>query len=473
MSFLSLSFFLLFVIVFYIYWNLPENKPLWKRILILFASFVFYGYFSVTFLIHFFLIVAINFLLYKFLYSKNYYVKLVVLLNVLNLLLFKYFYFLLNLIGQIFQIPILQNKTEIDSYLSSILGISNFQILLPMTISYYTFQLISLGVDVKNQKYTSPLSFLDFLSYTFFFPVMIAGPILRIGQILPQFTNLFLSYERMMHGIWLILRGILKKAVFSDSLLSIVAPVFVEPSGYSGGSLLLTTYFFGAMLYLDFSGLTDIARGLGFLLGFELPENFKAPFFMQSFGDFWRRWHLTFSYWIRDYIYIPLGGSRVSELRVYLNLILTFALGGLWHGANLNFLLWGAINGFYIAVERSLEQRNVRFPNFIGKMILKYLIILHLSMITWVLFFTPDLNRAFLVISKILTASEGISITNIETGVYAILFTFLFHLGEEFPEKFLKLKKIQFILTPLLALILVIFLVQQSSANIDFFYEKF
>lgn len=473
MSFLSLSFFVLFIFTFYIYWNLPEEKPFLKRILILIASFIFYGYFSIPFLIHFLVVVLLNFFLYKLFFSKNVYLKLTISLNVINLLVFKYFYFLLDTIGKTFQLPGLQSKQEVDLYISNFFGISDFQILLPMTISYYTFQLISLAVDVKNQKYEKELSLLDFLSYTFFFPVMIAGPILRIGQILPQFTNPQLSFSQMMQGIWLILRGIFKKAVLSDSLLGTIAPVFQEPSSYSGGSLLVTTYFFGAMLYLDFSGLTDIARGLSYLLGIELPENFKAPFFMQGFGDFWRRWHLTFSYWIRDYIYIPLGGSRVSEPRIYLNFIITFALGGLWHGANLNFLLWGAINGLYIAIERSLEQRKIGLPDFKGKTFLKYLIVLHLSMITWVLFFTPDLNKAFIVVNKILTLSEGAFLTNTETGIYAVLFTFLFHLGEEFPEKFARLEKARLVFTPILAFILIVFLVQQSSANIDFFYEKF
>lgn len=472
MSFLSLSFFIFFGIVFYSYWNLPE-KPIVRRVFLLLASCVFYGYFSIPFLFHFLAIITVNFFIYKFLFSKSYYVKLAVTINLLNLFFFKYFYFFLAMIGSSFGIPYLEQKTNIDSYFSSALGILGFEIVLPMTISYYSFQLISLAVDTKNGKYNESLKLIDFFSYCLFFPVMVAGPILRLDQILPQFEKPDLSFESMQEGLWLIIKGLIKKALLADALLMLVVPVFGDPAQYSGPALLVTTYFFGAMLYLDFSGLTDMARGFGYLLGFQLPENFKAPFFMQSFGDFWRRWHLTFSFWIRDYIYIPLGGSRVSEWRIYLNFIITFALGGLWHGANMNYVLWGAINGFYIAVERSLDQRNLALPEFKGKAIFRYLTVLHLSMITWVLFFTPDFATAFLVIQKILTNSGGLFPGGFETGIYALMFTFFFHLAQEFPERFERVKLFYKYLIPIFGLILFIVFVQKSGSNLDFFYEKF
>jgi alginate O-acetyltransferase complex protein AlgI len=473
LSFLSLVFFLFFGFVFYTYWNLPE-RPIFRRVFLLLASCVFYGYFSVGFLIHFLIVIFINYSLYRFVFQRNYYLKLTVIFNLLNLFFFKYFYFFLGTLGGILGIPFLQEKVNIDMYVSGVLGILGFEIVLPMTISYYTFQLISLAVDTKSGKYPEKLSLLDFLSYLLFFPVLIAGPILRLDQIIPQFrTPREINPESMQSGLWLIIKGLIKKALLADSLLVLVIPIFSDPDKYSGVSLLLTTYFFGAMLYLDFSGLTDLARGLGLLLGFELPENFKAPFFMQSFGDFWRRWHLTFSYWIRDYIYIPLGGSRVGEIRIFFNFIITFALGGLWHGANMNYVLWGAINGFYIALERFMEQRKVNLPEFRGKFFVRYLLVLHLSMITWVLFFTPDFSTAFLVVSKILTNGAGMLPTGLETGVYALLFTFIFHLSAEYPEKFEPIRPLIKYLIPILGLILAIVLIQKSGSNIDFFYEKF
>lgn len=472
MSFLSLSFLIFFGIVFYIYWNLPE-KPIFRRLFLILASCVFYSYFSSFFLIHLLIVISINYLIYKFFLDKNLYIKLAVIFNLLNLFFFKYFYFFLATLGGILGLTQLEQKSNIDTFIARTFGLSSFEIVLPMTISYYTFQFISLAVDVKQKKYPHSLQLLDFFSYCLFFPVMIAGPILRVDQILNQFDKVNISFDSMLDGLWLIIRGIIKKAILADSLLVLVVPIFNSPSQYSGLALLVTTYFFGAMLYLDFSGLTDLARGLGLLLGFELPENFKAPFFMQSFGDFWRRWHLTFSYWIRDYIYIPLGGSRVNEGRIYFNLIVTFALGGLWHGANMNYILWGAINGLYIAIERSLEQRNIKFPQFFGSSLVHYIIVLHLSMITWVLFFTPNFSTAFSIVKKILTNSIGLFPTGFESGIYAIIFTFIFHLGEEFPEKFKKIKYLQKYLIPIFSIILFIVLVQKSGSNIDFFYEKF
>ena len=213
-----------------------------------------------------------------------------------------------------------------------------FEVILPATISYYTFQLISLSVDIHKKTIETPVSLYDVASYTLFFPVMIAGPITRYKELRANIDSPVLTKEDMFEGVWKILTGITKKVVLSDAIASIIYPIFREPELYSSLSILLTSYFFAIHLYLDFSGLTDTARGLGRLLGFNLPENFKAPFFLNSFSDFWRRWHLSFSFWIRDYIYIPLGGSRVSEMKGYFNLLVTFILGGLWHGASLNFM---------------------------------------------------------------------------------------------------------------------------------------
>lgn len=472
MSFLSLKFFISFLCFFYIYWNLPEGKPIFRRWALVLFSALFYYFFSFSFLLHYLAVISINFILYKFLFQKKFYLKIAVGFNLLNLFFFKYFYFFLQIIGNTLSISQLQSSEEVNLAISSLLGIPSFNIVLPATISYYTFQFISLAVDTKNGKYTQTIGFLDILSYALFFPVMIAGPILRIDQLTSQINSPTIDSNKMTQGFWLIARGLIKKSLIADNLLFIVSPIFQEPTQFSGLSLLLTTYFFGVLLYMDFSGLTDMARGIAKLIGFDLPENFKAPFFMTSFSDFWRRWHLTFSFWIRDYIYIPLGGSRVSEWRIYFNYIITFTLGGLWHGSNMNYALWGAINGFYLGVERFLEQKGWKIPTFWGKQIIVYLLVLHLSMITWILFFTSDVSSALTIIERIFTLKSGMLIPEWETGLYGIVFTFLFHLGEDYSHKFLWLEKWKKFILPILGILLFLMLIEKSG-NIDFFYEKF
>ncbi|HNB99763.1 MAG TPA: MBOAT family O-acyltransferase, partial [Leptospiraceae bacterium] len=257
------------------------------------------------------------------------------------------------------------------------------------------------------------------------------------------------------------------------SITTIIYPVFKEPENYSGLSILLTSYFFAIHLYLDFSGLTDIARGLGRLLGYNLPENFKAPFLLNSFSDFWRRWHLSFSFWIRDYIYIPLGGSRVSEWRGYFNLLITFILGGLWHGASMNFMMWGFLTGLFLSLERFFELKQIKIlPENKFKPFIKYLFVLHVYMISWILFFTTSLKAGFTVIWRVLTMKDGFPIGNLELGIYVTIFGMLFQLSEEYPEKFQWIQKIKPALLPIFSFIIVL-LILNNSGNKDFFYEKF
>ncbi len=435
---------------------------------------MFYSFFSFPFLLHFYLVLLVNYLFYKYLKEKDFYITSVILLNLSNLILFKYFYFISELIGLSFGVHALTEKPQLDLLISKALGLPGFEIALPATISYYSFQLISFAFDLKNGKVLQKVNIVNFFVYSLFFPIMIAGPILRYNDFLSQFETLDIDRQKMFDGIYLLLSGIFKKMVLSDGLTSIIYPVFGDPSQYSGSALLFTTYFFGLHLYLDFSGLTDLARGLAMLLGFTLPLNFKAPFFMTGFGDFWRRWHLTFSFWIRDYIYIPLGGSKKGEFRTTLNFITTFTLGGLWHGANLNFALWGMINGTYVALERLLEVKDIKIiPDFKFKPIFYYLFVLHMDIITWILFFTKDISTAFTVITKILTMKEGSSLAYLEAGIYTGVFVLLFHIFEEFPEKIKISPVLKNSLVPILSILIYLFIISKGGSNIDFYYTKF
>ncbi|EMM73290.1 putative alginate O-acetyltransferase AlgI [Leptospira weilii str. 2006001855] len=472
MNFISIEFLLFFLVFYLIYWNVPGKS---RKYLLILGSAFFYSVFGLNFLFHLILVVFANWFLYRCLYEKTWYVKAAVVLNILNLGLFKYFYLLMEFIGFVFSIPVLQEKTSLDAKFSTLFHLGGFEVVLPATISYYTFQLISFAVDSKREDFNKNVSPTEFFSFIFFFPVMIAGPILRFDQVRNQFENPTMTPSKLIDGLWLFLRGLVKKGLLSAAVLPLIAPVFLSPRDYSGIALLLTCFLFAANLYFDFSGLTDMARGIGKLMGFDLPENFKAPFFFQSFGDLWRRWHLTFSFWIRDYIYIPLGGSKKGEFRTAINLIVTFMLGGLWHGASLNFLIWGLLTGIYLSLERLFEVRNWRiFPEIpYVKAIMRYAFVLVVYSISWTFFFTPNFNSATSSIARILTFQNGQPLVGLETGMYMLLFVFLFHIPEEWPEKYSisEIWKARFL--PILGLIILFIMIGMNAGNADFFYSRF
>ena len=220
------------------------------------------------------------------------------------------------------------------------------QILLPVGISFYTFMGISYIVDVYRRQ-LEPAGWLDTFLYLSFFPHLVAGPIVRGAELFPQFAKRrdpkHVDFSR---AAYLIFAGLFKKVVLSSYLATtIVDPVFGDPGAHSSSEILVAVYGYAVQIYADFSGYTDIAIGIALLLGFEFPQNFDRPYTARSLQDFWRRWHMTLSRWLRDYLYIPLGGSRRGKLRTYLNIFITMLLGGLWHGAAWNFVVWGGIQG--------------------------------------------------------------------------------------------------------------------------------
>jgi alginate O-acetyltransferase complex protein AlgI len=238
-----------------------------------------------------------------------------------------------------------------------------FDVLLPMGISFYTFQGISYLVDVYRRELTAERHLGLMLLYKAYFPLLVAGPIERGVHFIPQLRRVLLSdethkirfeYDRVVSGLRLMLLGFFKKIVLADNLALIVQPVYSSPEEYSGMSALVATVAFAFQIFFDFSAYTDIARGISRVLGFEMIENFNRPYFATSIPDFWRRWHISLSSWFRDYLYIPLGGSRVARWRWLMNLWIVFLLCGLWHGANWTFLIWGALYGLYYLMNYAL-----------------------------------------------------------------------------------------------------------------------
>lgn len=231
--------------------------------------------------------------------------------------------------------------------------LNGLAIILPIGISFYIFETLSYVIDVYRGVTRPARSLIDYAIFITFFPRLVSGPIMRAQQFLPQLEQgIRLSRENLAAGAQIFLRGLVKKLVIADNMAQLVDPVFSAPDLYSSQTVWLAVFAYSLQILCDFSGYTDMALGIGRMLGFKLPENFNLPYTAQSFTEFWQRWHISLSSWLRDYLYIPLGGNRHGQLRTYLNLMLTMLLGGLWHGASWNFVVWGGLHGLYLAIER-------------------------------------------------------------------------------------------------------------------------
>ena len=231
-------------------------------------------------------------------------------------------------------------------------------IVLPVGISFYTFQTLSYVVDVYRGKLRPARSLIDFSVYVSFFPQLVAGPIERATHFLPQvMAHRVFQWKNLQIGFWLILLGYFKKVVVADNLGVFVDQIYNQPSGHDGFVVILATYAFAFQVYCDFSGYSDIARGIARCFGFDLMLNFRQPYLARNPQQFWERWHISLSTWLRDYLYIPLGGNRKGDLRTYLNLMITMFLGGLWHGASINFVWWGCFQGVILVIHRRFSAQ--------------------------------------------------------------------------------------------------------------------
>ncbi len=290
--------------------------------------------------------------------------------------------------------------------LGSTVSLPAVDVILPIGISFFTFQALSYVVDV-HRRLLEPRPILDVAFFLSFFPQLVAGPIVRAAELLPQLDNRRTGESPPFEeAAWLIGRGLFKKMVIATYLAeTVVDPVFAAPGLADRGELLLAFYGYAIQIYADFSGYTDIAIGLALLLGFRFPTNFDRPYAATSIQDFWRRWHMTLSRWLRDYLYIPLGGNRISRFATYRNLMATMVLGGLWHGAAWTFVAWGALHGLLLAVERAAAAR---WPTAVAprgrQRVVRWFVTLHLIGIAWVFFRAPTFGVATTVLVGLVTA---------------------------------------------------------------------
>ena len=262
------------------------------------------------------------------------------------------------------------------------------EILLPVGISFYTFQSMSYTIDVYRDRQAACRSYPDFLLYVSFFPQLVAGPIERAKRLLPQITHPRepLKTGDLVEASKLIVVGFFQKVAIADTLAPLVDRAFADPGRQDSLSLLLCLYAFAIQIYCDFSGYSKIARGVARLLGIRLVRNFEEPYLARNITEFWRRWHVSLSAWLRDYLYIPLGGNRKGRGRTYVNLMLTMLLGGLWHGASWNFVLWGGLHGLYLAVHKALGRRDSEQRTGRAAQVAGALGTFHLVCFAWVFF---------------------------------------------------------------------------------------
>lgn len=287
---------------------------------------------------------------------------------------------------------------------------TNFQpldIFLPIGISFFTFQSISYILDVNTNKVEPTTRMLDYAFYLSFFPQLVAGPIVKANHFLPQLKRKITpTREAIYGGLYFIILGLVKKAVIADYIAQYNDIVFANPVNYDGFENLMAVYGYTLQIYCDFSGYSDMAIGLGMIMGFDLGVNFRLPYQSKNIAEFWRRWHISLSTWLRDYLYISLGGNRKGKGRTYVNLFITMLLGGLWHGASWKFVFWGGLHGVGLAVHRALKPWLKNFPAKFPVKFLSWLLTFHFVVFLWIFFRAVDFQTAWEMIQQILLHTD-------------------------------------------------------------------
>ena len=402
MLFPTLTFAVFFAVVFSLNWGLAALAERYagcesglvslRKLVLLAASLVFYGWWSWPFALMLLASSVINHGFALWMARRGEQagrlpVALAVALNIGVLVFFKYTGFLFNGAVAPLGVTVAGWLGRGDAWIAFLESAQPFldTIVLPVGISFYTFQALSYVIDVARGEVKPARRWIDFANYLAFFPQLVAGPIIRAGHLIPAMENLPGAKTRLdtaRAGV-LILVGLIKKMVIADYLAANLAdPLFAMPEEFGTIDALMGVYAYTLQIYCDFSAYSDIAIGCALLLGFEFPINFDAPYFSDSFKTFWRRWHISLSSWLRDYLYIPLGGSRRGKARTYANLMLTMFLGGLWHGAGWAFALWGILHGALLAVERMLGRLvSFRPPKWLAR-----IFVFHVVAFLWILF---------------------------------------------------------------------------------------
>jgi alginate O-acetyltransferase complex protein AlgI len=366
----------------------------WRKLILIVASYYFYAYWDWRFLLLLLLNTVVNAFLGKAMYvaeeprRKKLILVGSLVFNLGVLAFFKYFNFFI----------------ESAEYVLSPLGfhLETVSIILPVGISFFTFESISYVIDIFRGTTKPAESFADYALFVAFFPRLVAGPIVRPADYLPQLKKpIGIRGHNVWAGAQIFTVGLFKKLILADSVAPFVNQVFADPNYYSGATVWLAVFAYAIQIYCDFSGYSDMAIGIARMLGFHLNRNFHMPYIATSVTEFWQRWHISLSTWLRDYLYIPLGGNRKGNRRTYVNLMITMLLGGLWHGASWNFVIWGGVHGAALSVNRYWERVVKMKPTPVGRVLAWAATFLFVCAV-WVLFRAPDTATMLAMYSKML-----------------------------------------------------------------------
>ena len=480
MLFNSIEFLLFLPIAFMLYWFVFNKTLKFQNSLILVLSYVFYGWWDWRFLSLILLSTIVDFIVGNKIYacnnsSRKKWLWLSIIFNIGLLGFFKYFNFFTDSF---------QELLSTFGYVTQSHWTLN--VILPVGISFYTFQTMSYSLDIYNKKLTPTKDFISFAAYVSFFPQLVAGPIERASNLLPQILNKRkFTYQRSVEGLKLILWGLFKKVAIADALGPIVDDIFTNYNQYPAPTLLIGALFFGFQIYCDFSGYSDIAIGTSKLFGFELMSNFKFPYFSRNIGEFWRRWHISLSTWFRDYLYIPLGGSKKSKIISIRNIFIIFLVSGFWHGANWTFIIWGALHALLFIPIYLTNNNRTYINNIVAhnsllpsiKEVLQIITTFLLVTLTWVFFRAETVSIAFDYLLRIFTKFNGESYSHplgyrmIDYFILILLFViyeYIIRRDERAPFKF-KSKIIRFTIYVLMILSLLLFYDDQVDRSFIYF----
>ncbi len=489
MVFNSYTFIVFFILMLSLY-NLPIS---WKsrKVILLLGSYLFYAAWNPPFILLLWLSTLVDFFVGRALYTQeNKHKKKVLLVisligNLGMLCFFKYGGFLL------------ENFVSLSNSIGLNFHPAKPNIILPAGISFYTFTTLCYTIDMYKKESKPVKSFLDFSLFVTFFPHLVAGPIVRPPQLVPQFeTPKKATQQQFLQGLFLLSLGLFMKVVLADSMLASPAnTVFGSQQALHPLDAWMGLLAFSGQIFFDFAGYSTCAIGVAACLGFVLPENFKYPYAATSFSDFWRRWHITLSSWLRDYLYIPLGGNRKGVFRTYINLMITMLLGGLWHGANWTFVVWGALHGLYLCVEKLMQdirqpklqlapvvvRNGFAFPAGLQKIIppgfIKALFVFFLVNVTWVFFRAPDFTSAWrLLVSMFSKVPKGALVLNnfnIISVIVIITGMLIFHWRMRNTNVLAVITKMPFWLSGLLWAFLLGLLILSQESGGSFIYFQF
>ena len=421
MLFNSFAYLIFFPLVFLFYWLFSSRSSKLQNIFLLSVSYFFYAWWNWRFLSLIILCSLVNFvaglLLMKTQIHKYrraiIFVCCIICLGVLGI--FKYYdFFIISL-------------KDLLSPLNININVSALNLILPVGISFYTFHTLTYTIEVYKGKFQPTKDIVSFFLFVSIFPLAMAGPIERATNLLPQiYKKRILNYADVSSGLKLILWGFFMKVAIADRLSVYVDSVYDNAQYHTGSTLIVATIFFSFQIYCDFAGYSSIALGCGKLLGFNFLKNFNRPYLAVSVADFWKRWHISLSSWFRDYVYIPLGGNRCTTARNYYNLMITFLVSGLWHGANWTFVVWGGLNGLLQAIEKfytakmkgKIWKKSSSLATGKMKKVFDIIVTFILISFTWVFFRADSISDALLIIKKIFQFEGKLFTNNIDSLVY-------------------------------------------------------